>query len=211
MRRIGSRIATTPNTATLPSTSDHEQAHEEVDPVDARGLGVGLTLALLGGGDQSRGRIPDQRVHRIAELAGARNLGHGVAIVPGGGRELFDDAGIVRQQLRQLFEALLVRGVVGELERGLDPPRRFLRVGPQPLERVIDFAGRDGEANFARLDLHALELDRGAQRLVGHALLAAGGGALPRCPMIAELLFRQHGGHEQHADAGPDRELGADG
>ena len=108
---------------------DHEQAHEEVDPVDARGLGVGLALALLGGGDQSCGRIPDQHGHRIADLAGARNLAHGVAIVPGGGRELFDDAGIVRQQLRQLFEALLVRGVVGEFERGLDPPRGFLRVG----------------------------------------------------------------------------------
>ena len=142
--------------------------------------------------------------------AGALDLLDGVAVVLRRGGEFADDVDIVFDQCGELLEPFLVGRFVGDIERVLDMPCRRGLVGVEPVQRAIDLARRDGEANFARLDLHAAQIVGGAQRLDGGELLAVGGGALPRGVSDRRICsFDQHSGDQEHADAGPERELGA--
>ena len=154
--------------------------------------------------DQRRGSRRDQRVHFVAKFANALHLAHGVAIVLRRGGEIATDGGIFPDQPGELFEPLFFGGIVGDIERDVDVPRRRSLIAVESVQRAIDLARRDGKANLARLDLHAAQIVGGAQRLDGGELFAVGVSPLPRGVLIADLLVDQHPGNQEHAGAGAD-------
>ena len=106
-----------------------------------------------------------------------------------------------------MLDALAVR-----LEEAL--PRMVIvkrrRVGGfEPVQRPVDFVRGDGEANFARLGLHAAHIFGGVQRFEGGELAAVGGAALRRRRVVAILLFEEHAGDHDDGDAGPGRKPSA--
>ncbi len=135
----------------------------------------------------------------------------GVAVILGRGGKAVDGGDVAFHELRELFEPLLVSRFIARGEGGFDVPLGGSRRDVRLAQGLVLRARRDGEAKLAGLNLQRAEVVGRAQRLHGGEFLVAGGAALERGPMVAELLFRQHSGHQQHADAGKDRELGANG
>ena len=169
------------------------------------------SLRSFAASSERGGRGLDQRVHLPAERIGALHVLIGVAVVLGRGGKAVDGGDVAFHELRELFEPVLVGRLVARGEGGFDVPAGGLRRGVRLAQRLVLRARRDREAKLAGLNLQRAEVVGRAQRFHGGEFLVAGGAAFERGPMVAELLFRQHSGHQQHADAGEDRELGANG
>ena len=190
---------------------DDEQADAEIDAACACGLSARLRLALVGRDDQRRRCRIKESINLLADFAGARHLFDRVAVLFRRAGKFAGDGGIVFDQSGELVEPFLVGGLVRDSERRFDVPGCCGVSGLEFVQGPVDFARRDGETHFARLDLHAAQIVGGAQRLKGGELAAVSGVALQADGMIAVLLFNEHGRHQDDGNARPDREPGANG